>query len=600
VRLAILLGVLLFAGGIGMRGINTDPIWIDEYWTIYNAGGAQYGPLAPTEIFTRIAQEDIWHVPLYYLLIAAWGSVVGWSDAALRYFSVLCGLLSIAVIYRVGSNIDSAFTGLAAALMVGTSAFYLYYFHEMRSYTLGVLVTAAVIGAYWQVKNTDHPRHLVIFFVSVLTLFYTHYLLIPVLIALGGYHVIRVPKNRAWFRITGAVILAGLCFLPWTSVTLRAWQEASSPDNVALRDWGPGSIEINALLLIAFGNGSWALPLFGFYLFGRRLKTESALFLAIALGLLGLIVFVLNHLIALFVVIRYLLPVWVILALIVAMGVRELRSYRLGAVFLGIWALTGLWSAFSPDFIHPYLNTRILSHTPWDQVASTLSTRYHPDDQAVFLLPDETWHVWQDWVAGFYLDPVGIAPKLVESYRQTPDRAYRDQVVALTAPRVWLGYHPDDPPLAWYTYQGILPNAYALCPSPIEIGRYQLDLYAQVPERYPFDGVGIHLLEALRVDDTVLTAIVGIAIRSDIAPELYSIGLHVFDPADQLVAQLDYGLMPTDQPFQAKRCTVNTFPALPAGSYRLAAVVYHWQTGERLTVNGQDRLMLGEFVIPQE
>lgn len=601
VRFWILLGLLLFAGWIGIRGINADPIWIDEYWTIYNAGGAHYGPLAPSEIFTRIAQEDIWHVPLYYLLIAAWGSLVGWSDAALRYFSVLCGLLSIAMVYRVGRMIDGPFTGLAAAITVGTSAFYLYYFHELRSYSLGVLVVAAVIGAYWQVKTTYHPRALSLFFVSVLTLFYTHYLLIPILIALGGYHLWFVPKNRAWWMITGAVIFAGLCFLPWTSVTLRAWQEASSPDNVALRDWGPGVIEINALLLLVFGNGSLALPLFGVYLFSRRPRSETQRFLAIVLALLAGIVLLLNLAIALFVVIRYLLPLWVILALIIGMGVRELRPYRLGRVFLAIWALTGVWSATSPDFIRPYLNTRILSHTPWDSVASSLSSRYQPGDQALFLLPDETWHVWQDWVAGFYLDPVGIAPTLIESYPQTPDRAYRDQAVALTAPRIWLGYHPDDPPLAWYTFSAVIPNHYTLCPAPIQRDSYQVDLYAQVPERYPFSqGVGVHLLEPLRVEHQTLTAIIGIAIAPEITPESYSVGLHVFDQADQLIAQVDYGLVAADQPFQARRCTVNTFPNLTAGSYRLAALVYHWQTGDRLTVNGSDRLTLGEFVIPQE
>jgi hypothetical protein len=114
--------ILLCVTALAARGLDADAILIDEYWSVYNAGGAHYGPLSPGQIFERIATEDIWHVPLYYLLIAAWGNVAGWSAFALRALSLLFGVVSVALVYRVGRDMHSPLVGLAAAVTLDFSA----------------------------------------------------------------------------------------------------------------------------------------------------------------------------------------------------------------------------------------------------------------------------------------------------------------------------------------------------------------------------------------------------------------------------------------------------------------------------------------------
>jgi hypothetical protein len=67
---------------------------------------------------------------------------------------------------------------------------------------------------------------------------------------------------------------------------------------------------------------------------------------------------------------------------------------------------------------------------------------------------------------------------------------------------------------------------------------------------------------------------------SDQVPvDTYSVGLHVLDSENHLVAQTDYGL-PTEsficQPQQVD------LSAVPPGDYTLMTVVYNWRTGERI------------------
>ena len=42
-----------------MRGLNADPIWYDEWWSIYYSGSSNlYGPIPLAETLTRVAETD--------------------------------------------------------------------------------------------------------------------------------------------------------------------------------------------------------------------------------------------------------------------------------------------------------------------------------------------------------------------------------------------------------------------------------------------------------------------------------------------------------------------------------------------------------------
>ena len=56
-----LLLLLLLITGLGARDLTSDGLWYDEQWSIYDSGGAHYGPLSPAEIWTKNRQTKIPH-----------------------------------------------------------------------------------------------------------------------------------------------------------------------------------------------------------------------------------------------------------------------------------------------------------------------------------------------------------------------------------------------------------------------------------------------------------------------------------------------------------------------------------------------------------
>ena len=98
------------------------------------------GPIARRRLPNRCPVIFRDHVPLFFLLGAGWAHLVGWTQFALRLFSVLAGVLMIAWLYRLGSDVFNRRTGLAAALLIGTSAYMILYVHNFRMYPLPAAV----------------------------------------------------------------------------------------------------------------------------------------------------------------------------------------------------------------------------------------------------------------------------------------------------------------------------------------------------------------------------------------------------------------------------------------------------------------------------
>ncbi len=91
-RLIVL--ILLAAYGWRIHGITDQSLWRDEVDAIFFA----LRPLSDTlSMFTAAAQNG----PLYFLSLRPWFRIVGSSEFALRYPSLMAGILSIALTWRV-------------------------------------------------------------------------------------------------------------------------------------------------------------------------------------------------------------------------------------------------------------------------------------------------------------------------------------------------------------------------------------------------------------------------------------------------------------------------------------------------------------------
>lgn len=134
-----LASVIALAAGLRFYQLGEESLWIDEAFSWQRAHWTHdqiWGPAARSEP----------NPPLYYSIQRVW-LVFGDSEAALRSFSAVAGILTTAVVFLIGRLLAGAGAGLIAALFLATSASHVAYSQEARSYAFLMLVaTAAAWG----------------------------------------------------------------------------------------------------------------------------------------------------------------------------------------------------------------------------------------------------------------------------------------------------------------------------------------------------------------------------------------------------------------------------------------------------------------------
>ncbi len=134
VALIVLLGFVL-----RVYALDQQSFWSDEGLTVHYIGGTV------ADVIQRITVG--FHNPLYFTALHFWAGAAGTSDWAIRYFSVVCAVLAIPLIYVLGRHLYGRTAGLIAALLLATNPFAVYYAQEARMYaqilalSLGVAVT---------------------------------------------------------------------------------------------------------------------------------------------------------------------------------------------------------------------------------------------------------------------------------------------------------------------------------------------------------------------------------------------------------------------------------------------------------------------------
>jgi hypothetical protein len=610
-----LLPVLLVTTWLGARKLNADAIWLDEVWSIINAGGAHFGPLSPWDIWTRNATEDPRNAVGYHLALAGWGALVGWSAFAIRASSLLCGVLAVAWTYRLGRDLASPLAGFAAAVILGTSAFYVFYLHELRAYILSALLTVITVWTYWQhIAKKPAIFVQVAFVLGIAGLLYTHYFTVMVIGAIGLYHLLFVPKTGRWWRVVILMGIAGLIFLPWFSALLAGLELTSNDNILHRRSMETPQIIIN--LAHYFSNGMAALLIIVLALALTALKakgTRAAWFFAIVTLALLLAANLRLQVIAPGRE-RYMLMLWPLMAVVAGIGVGQIARRRFGYVgiaALGLWGVIGINASLGTEFTRDVAGSQPL---PWDALARELAARVGPGDVLAVHTPADNW-VLEITTADYHLHGLPVRFSLIEEFPGTSDEAFQQAAREFVddAPEVWLGVDKRQSARGQLAdFEQIIADEYIPCGMVFDVPLMSLSLYTRIPPEIaanPVDSAVIRFGNgvALAYHDPLPTQVEGTldtlfiwSVSPDMPPYTYSVALHIVDARGQLVAQQDYGL-----PMEALACRKMSIPVsdLAPGEYTLMTIVYRWENGERLpgivaaTGEEGDRLPVGTFIV---
>jgi hypothetical protein len=191
--------LLLTVGAAALRLPRlTEPMWYDETFTRGLA-------MLPLDRMFVVIRGDV-HPPLWYMLSWVTGRVLGWSEAALRFPSLVFGVLAVLLVYRLALAFKlERRVALVAAVLAMVLPGTLYYSVEARGYTL---LMCAVLGAAIAVME---DRRWLFVGCAVIAL-YTHNLAWAYFGVLAVLALLR--HGRAWLWPVVAAGAAGALWLP--------------------------------------------------------------------------------------------------------------------------------------------------------------------------------------------------------------------------------------------------------------------------------------------------------------------------------------------------------------------------------------------------
>ncbi len=268
--------ILLSGFALRLYRLGEDSLWYDETVSAY---------LAAQPIGDLIAHtaRDI-HPPGYYLLLHGWIGLVGSSEFALAYLSLMVGLLTLPLVYRLAHTLTGQRTLAAWAMaFVATAPFGLWYAQEVRMYTLGATLGLLTGYCLYQASHRVSPAvstgsistgstsgwywlgYLVTALAGLYSLYYFAFLLLGLnllILTMLVYNSFTSTDNaitlsttpqRLFINLltTNSFIIVG--YLPWLPIV---WQQATTPPVPAWRSgegWSLWQTTLEIWTALSFG-----------------------------------------------------------------------------------------------------------------------------------------------------------------------------------------------------------------------------------------------------------------------------------------------------------------------------------------------------------
>ncbi|MBL8094339.1 MAG: glycosyltransferase family 39 protein [Anaerolineales bacterium] len=381
--------------------------------------------------------------PLQFLFLREWIGLVGLSEVALRWPSVLTGILTTALAYRLGGSLIGRRAALLASAWVAVQPFLVWYAQDLRAYaslSLWFLVAA------WCAWEGLRRRSWVWWIGSAAAAWLAmalHYFAALSLLALALAVAISPGFRATWRRAIGAYAGAAGLYLPWA---LYVWPLLSGHEKSWLTPLSAAEVVWRTLVAYSTGGhwagapAAWLWPgvlilgalllsgLFALTRAGYRLAWLLALGPAtpLALGLLSLWRPTYAE--------HYAIPGLVGCLLIAAAGLDAI-SRRIGPARVSApvaWAvltpvllasLAGLWNVWThPDY----------AKAPnWRGVLREIEAQSTPDDVVWVNLPDPALEIY---LAGRL--PVENAPPMAVPAKDSPDEVGRAAALQSAAEQV--------------------------------------------------------------------------------------------------------------------------------------------------------------------
>lgn len=220
----LLIGITLVGFILRMINIAVEPFWCDELLSLTIV---KHYLGDPSGLWSYLQLVEV-HPPLYYYLIQGWGSLFGFTEAPIRFLSLIFSLGTIYLTYWAGLVLfKSKKIGLLAAFFCAILPMQIEFGQEARPYAmycfLGIL-SIILLAKYFKEQKTKTKIILASgYILCSLIGIYLHYSYALIIITTASYWLIRLIINKSgkeflWWL--GAMTIIFLGFYPWLATLI--------------------------------------------------------------------------------------------------------------------------------------------------------------------------------------------------------------------------------------------------------------------------------------------------------------------------------------------------------------------------------------------
>jgi uncharacterized membrane protein len=592
--LLILLAILLLAATGRILHIGDQSMWLDE--------GISYWNQKQPDMIAWISVKDV-HPPVYFWLLHIWIQLTGTTAVAMRMFSALAAMLSVAAVVPLARLIarsrteDSArsreeywLIPILAALLLAMSDSEISLAQDVRMYSLRTLLALASVFFYVRWSRKPENLRALLWIGTLVALYHINYIGV-FMGAIEGLHALFFLRGRKRVSAIGLLALSGILFAPW--FLIYGWgQRNTDPgiDAALPSNWG-------TLVELGFKYFSQMWPLMiGLMLFGLvryedgRLQwrpLNSTFLLAAWIGFTVGVTFVINFWLD-FLSPRRILLLSPALALLTARGLANFKNPA--RIFLIIVIV--VYGVATVDDYYP--------KAPWNKVANNLALYAQPDQLVLMEIYRD------DFTMDYYIDQKlsTTTPRAsLRMWREDHASEYPNGLIDQTnqQPTVWLvHWSPDQSAFRFLAQTGHVQTAkLSVKWGDDSLNVFRFDRMPDASVAQFSNGMTLRMAQILpnasRVD---------LWWSADATPAVdYSVSAFVLNDTGQLVAQND------GFPFQNARPTSSWQPgevvydphpldlsALAPGHYSVAVQLYTYYDGMKYpTSDGQQWLVIGSL-----
>jgi 4-amino-4-deoxy-L-arabinose transferase-like glycosyltransferase len=237
--------LVALAATLRLATVDAHMFWWDEWLTVTNARGlhseslpaylaADAVPQLNTLDRIRLSnlQSDGGNSILHYVLLHYWSLRFGSSELAARFPSVLAGVATVIVLWRLGITLVGPQPAFVSALLAAGSPLLIRYSQEARGYSLATLLATGAIYAYVQFRSGGRRLWVPVHGAALGLALLSHFLVVGLAVALWLDALLSRERQRV-LRLMTAHALAGVLVAIWLvgldgSEGLRRMQERNS------------------------------------------------------------------------------------------------------------------------------------------------------------------------------------------------------------------------------------------------------------------------------------------------------------------------------------------------------------------------------------